>query len=607
MRYCRYFFLSLIVVLFSCEREALVEDIIDTQVVEPLKVLKASFASESRAYISDGFGSIQWAQGDSISVFDSQTSGGGNRFITVEGGSTADFAGQASDLTSGYYYGVYPYRTSSSLKGDVISAYFPGVQEAIPGTFDPNSFLMVGRSTGLEMGFYDALGGIRFTVEDGGYDQVIFQGNDNEQVAGNVSVRFGSDGFPVCEASGDASNSIVLNGDFNPGEMYYITMIPQAFKKGFTLSFCKNGNAVKTSVCNSFVRVERYYYATLRLADKPNALANILNGEPLDAAGTANCYIVREGGSFKFPLVKGNSSTQITNVSYAGVLWETDNTASAVSEGSLINPTVRIKNGYVYFKTADIYKEGNASIAVFDGNGEILWSWHIWLCDFDPDQTSQLYRGASQYMMDRNIGALSALPTTAMSYGLFYQWGRKDPFLGSADGSYTSMASTGEFDTCASADCGTVDYAVAHPTTFITCDTSTGNDWLRDGRDNTLWTAAKSIYDPCPVGWRIPDGGTGGVWASSASYSPDRYYRGATFALASSGNAWYPCTGYLDKGTGAFKLVGTFADYWTTTVASQAVTTFQIFLGDTPTDNDVKPYVNGRSRGEGHAVRCQKQ
>ncbi|MCC8062106.1 MAG: hypothetical protein LIO68_02535, partial [Rikenellaceae bacterium] len=36
--------------------------------------------------------------------------------------------------------------------------------------------------------------------------------------------------------------------------------------------------------------------------------------------------------------------------------------------------------------------------------------------------------------MDRNLGAMSASPGVA-SYGLLYQWGRKDPFVGSRDGS----------------------------------------------------------------------------------------------------------------------------------------------------------------------------
>lgn len=600
----------MIFVLFSCNREALIEDFVDVQPSESLKTFRASFASESRAYISDGFGNLEWAQGDSISLFDSQSSGGGNRFITVDGGATATFTGQAEDLTSGYYYGVYPYSTSSSLSGDVISAFFPAAQEAIPGTFDPNSFLMVGRSSGLEMGFYDALGGIRFTVEDEGYDQVVFSGNDNELVAGNVAVRFGSDGFPVCEAASGASNSIVLSGEFNPDEMYYISMIPQVFKKGFSLSFCKNGNAVKTSVCNSYVNVERYYFATLREADKPGAVANILNGESLEVMGTANCYIVREAGSYKFPLVQGNSTTPVSNVSYAAVLWETDNTVNAVSEGALINSTIRVKNGYVYFKTADSFKEGNALIAAFDGNGTVLWSWHIWLCDFDPEQTAQLYSGASKYMMDRNIGALSALPATTLSYGLFYQWGRKDPFLGSGNGSSIAMGSTGEFDTIATNDQCTVNFALEHPTTFITSDVSNGNDWLNGGRNNTLWASEKSVYDPCPAGWRVPDGGTEGVWYSvpfDYKNDEDRYYRGVYCPLASGGRAWYPCTGFLVKETGAFKYVGTFADYWTTKTASQAVTTFEIFLADTPTSSDIMSYVNGKARAEGHGVRCQKQ
>ena len=41
-------------------------------------------------------------------------------------------------------------------------------------------------------------------------------------------------------------------------------------------------------------------------------------------------------------------------------------------------------------------------------------------------------------MMDRNLGATSATPGNVGSLGLLYQWGRKDPFLGSSsDFSYT--------------------------------------------------------------------------------------------------------------------------------------------------------------------------
>ena len=61
---------------------------------------------------------------------------------------------------------------------------------------------MVGRSASTDqMGFYDALGGIRFTVSESGYDKVIFRGNANEAVAGSVSISFGEDGIPLCHAA----------------------------------------------------------------------------------------------------------------------------------------------------------------------------------------------------------------------------------------------------------------------------------------------------------------------------------------------------------------------------------------------------------------------
>ncbi len=601
--------LSLAFATISCQKDTSQPDI--SVPLKTPRLLKAVLAPGTKAAISDNFGSVTWNPSDSISVFDSDSESGGNKFVTLDGGATAVFEGQAADLAGGYYYGVYPYRKTTSVTSEVINVTLPAEQAAVSGSFDPEAFVMVGRSKSTDqMGFYDALGGIRFTVSESGYDKVIFSGNGNEPVAGAVVISFGEDGIPLCQAASlETSTQISLEGDFNAGDFYYISMIPQSFKNGFTLTFYKGGTKVSSSVCESFVRVQRYYFATVRNANIPSSLSNILDGEPLDAAGTANCYIVREAGSYKLPLVKGNSRTSVGAVDHAGVLWETDNTASSVASGALVNSSVRIKNGYLYFKTAEQFKPGNALIAAYDSNDKILWSWHIWMCDFDPDQTAQRYQGTSVDMMDRNIGALSSFYEGTASYGLFYQWGRKDPFMGAASTDGTPMASTGVFNHLGSnSDC-TVDFAVANPATFITCDVSSGNDWLYESRQNDLWTDDKTIYDPCPAGWRVPHGGEDGVWnqVKEGSYSVDTFYHGVRFLLSSGGYAWYPCTGYLKRSDATIGLAGSFADYWTTTTASQTTTTFEFKVGSSEPDSKVSLYFNNKPRGEGHAVRCQRQ
>lgn len=601
--------LSLAFAAVSCQKEAPRQDIPAPE--KTPRLLKAVFSPETKAAISDNFGSVSWNPSDSISVFDSDSGSGGNKFVTHDGGATAIFTGQASDPAGGYYYGVYPYCNSTSFASNAVRAFLPAVQKAVPGSFDPAAFLMVGRSASTdEIGFYDALGGIRFTVSESGYDKIIFSGNGNEPVAGAVVISFGEDGIPLCQAaSSETSTQISLEGNINASDFYYISMVPQSFKKGFTLAFYKGDTEVSRSVCESFVRVQRYYFATVRNADIPSSLSNILDGEPLDAAGTANCYIVRESGSYKLPLVKGNSQESVGAVDHAGVLWETDNSANAVASGSLVNSSVRVKNGYLYFKTGEQFKPGNALVAAYDSNDKILWSWHIWLCDFNPAQTAQRYQGASVDMMDRNLGALSSSYEGVSSYGLFYQWGRKDPFMGAASTDGTPMASTCVFDQISSnSDC-TVDFAIANPTTFITCDISTGNDWLYAGRQNNLWTDDKTVYDPCPAGWRVPKGGEDGVWnqVKEGAYSVDTFYHGVRFLLSSGGYAWYPCTGYLRLNNATIGLVGSFADYWTTTTASQTTTTFEFKVGSTESDSYVGRSFSNKSRGEGHAVRCQRQ
>ena len=234
----------------------------------------------------------------------------------------------------------------------------------------------------------------------------------------------------------------------------------------------------------------------------------------LSSPESANSYIISEPGFYTLETVKGNSSESVGRVVSVAVLWESFGTSTTPRVGDLIKK-VAYNNGYLYFQTADTFREGNAVIAAKDANGRILWSWHIWLTD---QPQGQEYFNNAGTMMDRNLGATSATPGDVGALGLLYQWGRKDPFLGSSSISSSTLAkSTIAWPSPVSSNSsnGTIEYATAHPTTFITHNSS-NCDWYYTGSestDNTRWTTsdkAKSIYDPCPAGWRVPDGGNNG-------------------------------------------------------------------------------------------------
>ena len=298
-------------------------------------------------------------------------------------------------------------------------------------------------------------------------------------------------------------------------------------------------------------------------------------GPPIDlsASGTANSYIVSSEGSYFFKPVKGNSSTSVGIVASVSVLWESFGTSTAPSVGDLVQ-SVSYKDGDIYFMTPLTFKEGNAVIAAKDASGKILWSWHIWFTD-QPE--GQVYYNNAGTMMDRNLGATSATPGDVGALGLLYQWGRKDPFLGSSSiSSAVEAKSTITWPSVVSSNStnGTIAYATAHPTTFID---GRGNniDWYYTGSestDNTRWTTsdnAKSIYDPCPSGWRVPDGGSIGVLAKAIGSSYFNYAynstdEGINFSgkFGSDQTIWYPASGYRYGYDGSLDSVGDHGVYY---------------------------------------------
>ena len=281
----------------------------------------------------------------------------------------------------------------------------------------------------------------------------------------------------------------------------------------------------------------------------------------LSANGTANCYLISEVGGYKFKTVRGNTSVSVGNVAEASVLWESFGTDVKPNVGDLIS-SVLYKDGYIFFATRNTFAQGNAVIAAKDNNGTILWSWHIW-CSAEGWKEQEYFNNAGT-MMDRNLGALSATPGDAGALGLFYQWGRKDPFLGSSSISSNIQAvSTGTWSLSTSPITHT--NGIEYPTTFY--GTPSGYHY-ENSLPNDSWNENKTEYDPCPAGWRIPDydvwrkaldlksghtilnddGTTTIIEGKDCDIEWDKEKKGIPLGgkLGSSLNIWYPASGSLD-------------------------------------------------------------
>ena len=263
----------------------------------------------------------------------------------------------------------------------------------------------------------------------------------------------------------------------------------------------------------------------------------------LSEKSTANSYIVSAAGDYKFKAVKGNGDEAVAAAS-AEILWETWNNGEEVTANSVI-ASVGLKDGYVTFSTPSTLKPGNALIAAKDAAGTVLWSWHIWIPA--TEVTASTFGGiVNNSMMDRNLGALVAAEAgesepDILSYGLFYTWGRKDPFPA------PNVKTSGEvkYDGALM----TVAESIQNPTVYVKTGGDSVKDWTTE-MSNGLWGAEKTVYDPCPAGYKVAyrdktEPFWGGI-TGAAGYEFNTTYK---WFKAGDPATVFPVPGYIDQGS----------------------------------------------------------
>ncbi len=256
------------------------------------------------------------------------------------------------------------------------------------------------------------------------------------------------------------------------------------------------------------------------------------------------------------------------------------------------------------------FKHQNIAVNVKYGT-DIIWSWHLWVTDYNPyfvtlkensnsaaaypernklDQNQRMagdgnalhsYSGtiwssgiyADKFIMDRNLGGLSANfagygGTTSGKGAIFFQFGRKDPFPRKA-GLATENGQKSFAD------------VVNNPNVFIT-NTTTIN-WCNETNaqlTTILWndknvpidgySIGKSIFDPSPVGFRLPIQGTWELFATSNSpwsnLSTTQYSYGRLY----NEFVYYPASGYLERENASLGWINAEGSNWSSSPNSSS-------------------------------------
>ena len=231
----------------------------------------------------------------------------------------------------------------------------------------------------------------------------------------------------------------------------------------------------------------------------------------------ANCYVAAPGALVKFPANIGNT-TEKAAFQTADLLWQ--------DVAGMVEQLIAAPEENCVYAVLKSGVSGNAVVAVKNADGAVVWSYHLWVADFDPDANVMTWTdsesGTSYKMMDRYVGAVSNQPGSDLSNGLFYQWGRKDPFgTSNYEGKLKAMYDMAGVEVTRTVEpvsvADNMPNAILNPLTHYSGVSGGNYGWLSNNKGaadidaiSDYWggvTGVQTKYDPCPAGWRVAPSG----------------------------------------------------------------------------------------------------
>ena len=292
------------------------------------------------------------------------------------------------------------------------------------------------------------------------------------------------------------------------------------------------------------------------------------NGQNNGAAYSDNAFVDYKGNKINSPY--------INNPHDATLVW---------SDGYYMFENVHLsddKKYLVFSLNPEFMQQANGVVAVRDENGAIMWSWHIWVTERKSEIETGCHvvddwKGERTYnLMPYNLGWVDAKQVyynqrdlefdfkqdiTGTSATLkvkqegveydykdggstYYQWGRKDPLVALKNRDQI------ESDDYRPHEVGQEGYgykyeinqvkmeeAIRNPNIYYVKGNRASTAWLSSGFSVKLWNSSatsgveglggtdseKTIYDPSPVGFKVPVSRAFAVFVDGVYGSPDNY------------------------------------------------------------------------------------
>lgn len=379
----------------------------------------------------------------------------------------------------------------------------------------------------------------------------------------------------------------------------------------------------------------------------PYNLASASGGSAVE--NTANTYIINAPGKYSLPLVYGNA---VKNGATNAKAYTTTSHNSKALKTFVNHLGNGVTDPYIYNNSGctpadavllwedalnmirdvklsadgksiefdiphNTIRQGNALIGVRDKDGNIMWSWQLWVTDYQGGTDTQniTYSGKAYHLYPRSIGEVKAgdvvtftpcsvkvrFTQTDVPAGLeplqrtveltqvgktistpdcftYYQWGRKDPMMSDIKQWYDSDHQEKTSLTLKSLLDLTDDESVEavrtlHPEIFWKSPHDNTSDYVM--KHINLWNAnmsetayVKTIYDPSPVGAIVAgaavlrqatDNATIRYVAPAGPYRCGLYY----LSFSDGTEVCFPAMGYRSSSSGQQTNEERLPEYWT--------------------------------------------